>query len=123
METAGVSGAESLGFTQGPGVDEPLAILSGGTTAYDQADEQSSITSLTTSSGEVVQNYTYNSFGNTTGSTGSSNNFFRYSGREFDSETGLYFYRLRYYDPTVGRFLNEDPSGFNGGATPPPVCG
>jgi|HubBroStandDraft_2_1064218.scaffolds.fasta_scaffold16294_1 RHS repeat-associated protein len=115
VETAGLSGAENTAFTQGPGVDEPLAILSGGTAAYYQADEQSSITSLTTSSGTVTQNYAYDSFGKTTASTGSTNNFFRYAGREFDSETGLYFYRLRYYDPTVGRFLNEDPSGFDGG--------
>src|SRR5262249_46328774 len=31
--------------------------------------------------------------------------------REFDSETGLYFYRARFYDPNVGRFLSEDPIG------------
>ena len=29
--------------------------------------------------------------------------------REFPTETGLYYYRARYYDPSVGRFLNEDP--------------
>jgi RHS repeat-associated protein len=35
-----------------------------------------------------------------------------YTGRELDAETGLYFYRSRYYDPSVGRFLSEDPIGF-----------
>ncbi len=30
-------------------------------------------------------------------------------------ETGLYYYRARYYDPTVGRFISEDPIGFGGG--------
>ncbi len=33
-----------------------------------------------------------------------------YSGRDFDPETGIYYYRARYYDPAVGRFLDEDPA-------------
>jgi RHS repeat-associated protein len=35
----------------------------------------------------------------------------RYAGREFDSETGLYYNRARYYDPKVGRFVSEDRAG------------
>jgi len=35
--------------------------------------------------------------------------------RKRDGETGLYFYRARYYDATVGRFISEDPIGFEGG--------
>lgn len=42
-------------------------------------------------------------------STSSLTNFFRYPAREFDSETGLYYYRARYYDPSAGRFISEDP--------------
>ena len=38
-----------------------------------------------------------------------------FTGREYDSETGLYYYRARYYDPTAGRFISEDPIGFAGG--------
>jgi RHS repeat-associated protein len=38
-----------------------------------------------------------------------------FTGREFDRETGLYYYRARYYDPATGRFLSEDPERFNGG--------
>jgi RHS repeat-associated protein len=37
-----------------------------------------------------------------------------YAGREFDSESGPYYYRARYYDPSAGRFLSEDPIGFKG---------
>ena len=44
-----------------------------------------------------------------------TNNPFTYTGREYDAESGLYYYRARYYDPTIGRFLNEDPIGFAGG--------
>jgi len=56
----------------------------------------------------------YDSFGKLTASTGSLVNSFRYTGREFDTETGLYYSRARYYDPNSSRFLSEDPIGFDG---------
>lgn len=40
---------------------------------------------------------------------------YRYTGREYDDFTGLYYYRARYYDANLGRFISEDPIGFNGG--------
>ena len=43
-----------------------------------------------------------------------SNNY-TYTGREWDKETGLYYYRARYYDPMEGRFVRKDPIGFEGG--------
>jgi RHS repeat-associated protein len=42
-------------------------------------------------------------------------NPFQYTGRDLDSETSLLYYRARYYDPTVGRFISEDPIKFKGG--------
>jgi RHS repeat-associated protein len=87
----------------------------GTTTSFYEADGLGSITSLSTSAGAVAQTYTFDSFGNTTNSSGSLTNFFRFTGREFDTETGLYFDRARYFDPTTGRFVSEDPIGFNGG--------
>jgi RHS repeat-associated protein len=59
--------------------------------------------------------YRYDSFGNVTASSGSISNRFQYTAREFDTETGLYYSRARYYDPTTGHFLNQDPIGFFGG--------
>ena len=35
-----------------------------------------------------------------------------FTGRELDDETGLYYYRSRYYDPAIGRFVSVDPIGF-----------
>jgi len=61
----------------------------------------------------LAQTYTFSSFGNLTNSTGSLVNPFRYTGREFDSETNLYFYRARYYDSNTSRFLSEDPIRFS----------
>jgi len=57
----------------------------------------------------------YNSFRKLTTSTGSLVNPFRYTARESDSETGLSYYRARYCDPAAGRFISEDPVGFDGG--------
>jgi RHS repeat-associated protein len=91
-------------------IDEPLAEVRSGTTSYYSQDALGSVTSLTTSSGALGNTYTYDSFGNLTASTGSIVNRFQYTGREFDSETGLYSYRARSYDSSVGRFLSEDPS-------------
>jgi len=42
-------------------------------------------------------------------------NPYMFTGRRFDSETGLYYYRARYYDPYIGRFLQTDPIGYYGG--------
>ncbi|MFZ0960816.1 MAG: RHS repeat-associated core domain-containing protein [Terriglobia bacterium] len=82
---------------------------------YYEADGLGSITSLTDPTGAVAATYTYDSFGFMTASTGSATNWFRYTGRQFDSTGGLYYYRACYYDPLSGRFLNEDPIRFNGG--------
>jgi RHS repeat-associated protein len=40
---------------------------------------------------------------------------YRWTGREYDAETGIYFHRSRYCDPTVGRFVQEDRAGYAGG--------
>lgn len=102
-------------FAQGQNIDEPLAESTSGATDYYEADGLGSITSLTNGTGTIAQTYTYDSFGNVTHSTGSLVNPFQYTARDFDSETGLYYYRARYYDPATGRFLSEDPSAFIGG--------
>jgi RHS repeat-associated protein len=66
--------------------------------------------------GDVVNNITYDAFGNITLETHPEVNFrFSYTGRELDEETGLYNYRSRYYDPAVGEFISEDTIGFAGG--------
>jgi RHS repeat-associated protein len=85
-----------------------------GQTYYYHADGLGSITGLTDSSQTVVQNYGYDGFGNLS-QTPTIQNPYTYTGREWDRETGLYYYRARYYDPKAGRFLSEDPIGIAGG--------
>ncbi len=90
-------------------------MLRSSTTSYYEADGVGSLTSLSNTAGALAQTYTFDSFGNTTASTGSITNSFRYTGRELDSETMLYFMRARYFDPNSGRFISEDPLRFPGG--------
>jgi len=96
-------------------VDEPLAESRSAATSFYQQDGLDSITSLSNSAGALANTYTFDSFGKLTASSGSLTNPFRYTGREFDSESNLYFYRARHYDWTTGRFLSEDPIAFRGG--------
>ncbi len=108
------AGSISAKYTHGPNIDEPLVVQQGTNTYYYHSDGLGSITGLSNSSGTIVQTYSYDSFGNIA-ATGSITQPFTYTGREYDSETGMYFYRARYYDPKVGRFVTKDPIGFAGG--------
>ena len=105
------TGSVMASYAQGAGIDEPLAMQRGGNAVYYHADALGSVTSFTNASAQTVATYVYDSFGNTTATEGISNSF-RYTGREDDSARGLYYYRARYYDPTIGRFVSEDPLRF-----------
>src|SRR5207249_7434872 len=111
IEETNASGTVVARYSQGGGFDEPLAMLRSGTTSYYEADGLDSITSLSNTAGALAQTYTFDSFGKLTASSGSLTNPFRFTARDFDTETNLQFSRARYYDPKVGRFLSEDPLG------------
>lgn len=63
----------------------------------------------------LANTYSYDSFGNVTSSSGSVTNAYQYTGRDYDPETGLRYYRARYYDGISGRFVSADPLEFSGG--------
>ena len=65
----------------------------------------------TDASGEVVDRYTYSNYGKS-GSEGNAGFPFRFTGQKLDPETGLYYYKARYYSPDLGRFLQVDPIGY-----------
>jgi len=115
IEGTNSSGAVVARYTQTQNIDEPLAMLRSAATSYYQADGLGSITSLSNAAGALAQTYTFDSFRKQTASSGSLTNPFQYTARESDTETGLYYYRARFYDPAAGRFKGEDPTMFNGG--------
>ena len=97
-------------YLHGPGIDEPIGMIRNNQTYYYHADALGSIIAITDSYGRVVQRYEYDSFGNITYQQDPS--FvqpYTYTGREYDTESGLYYYRARYYDAKVGRFISQDP--------------
>jgi len=102
-------------YTRGPGIDEPIAVTKGDSTYFYHQDGLGSVTELTDSTGNVAKAYAYDAYGNILDSPGTVNQPYAYTGREFDSESGLYYYRARFYDPMTTRFLRPDPIGFGGG--------
>lgn len=112
IEEVDQSGGVVARYAQDSGIDQVLAELRSGTTSYYHQDGLNSVTSLSNAAGALAQTYTFDSFGNQTASSGSLTNSFRYTGREFDPETSLYYYRARYYDPNSGRFISEDHKRF-----------
>ncbi len=106
-------GTPSGNLLTGLGVDEYFQRTDPSGTVDYLTDALGSTVALTNGAGSITAQYTYEAFGNTTG-TGTSTNSFQYTGRENDG-TGLYFYRARYYSPTLRRFVSEDPIGIAGG--------
>ncbi|MEN6428721.1 MAG: RHS repeat-associated core domain-containing protein [Phycisphaerales bacterium] len=101
-------------YVHGPCIDEPICLIeSSGTyagTNYYHYDALGSVVALTDPNGDVVQLYEYSVYGQVAASDANHPNRFMFTGREFDKDTGLYYYRARYYHPEIGRFLQTDPA-------------
>ena len=107
-------GTTAYGYAHGPAVDEPLAREdSSGAPAYYHADGLGSILGMTDEAGNVLDPRQYDAWGKL--QLGAEEAGPAFTGREWDTETGLYYYRARYYDPAAGRFVTEDPIGTRGG--------
>lgn len=78
--------------------------------SYYLFDGHNDTVQLTDTTGKVTKNYEYDAFGNEKGKTYSDTNPFRYCGEYYDTETGFIYLRARYYDPTLGSFVTEDPA-------------
>ncbi|MFC4305341.1 RHS repeat-associated core domain-containing protein, partial [Cohnella boryungensis] len=79
-----------------------------GNKAYYSHNGHGDVTGLTDGAGNVLNTYTYDIWGNSLTESETVPNLFRYSGEYWDDTTGLQYLRARWYDPSVGRFINED---------------
>ena len=78
---------------------------------YRLTDGLGSTVNLCDATGNVLVTYAYDAFGGIRSQTGSSSNYFKFTGEQRDSESGFDYLRARYYDPEVGRFLGQDTMG------------
>ena len=101
-------------YVYGPGLDEPVMMQVGTTRYYYLFDSLGSVIGLTDATGDLLEAYRYNVFGQPLQAS-TVGNPYMFTGRRFDSETGLYYYRARYYSPQLRRFIEPDPIGFEGG--------
>nr|WP_269454730.1 PASTA domain-containing protein [Methylomonas koyamae] len=110
------NGAITTRYLFGPGMDRNIARWrdSEGTVWY-LTDKLGTVRDLLDSSGHIINHNDYASFGGLLAQTSQQDaDRYAFTGREYDTDAGLYYYRARYYDPVVGRFIGEDPIGFEG---------
>ena len=106
-------GSNAMKFTYGAD-GSPLAVDYNGTTYYYVVNLQGDVVAILNSTGQIVVGYTYDAWGRLLTTTGALkdtlglHNPLRYRGYVYDRETGLYYLQSRYYNPTIGRFINAD---------------
>ncbi|MBO6764517.1 RHS repeat-associated core domain-containing protein [Maricaulis sp.] len=109
------TGTLTARYVHGPGADEPLVQYAGTSVSTRQwllADERGSIVAVTDWSGASIQINSYDEYG--APAPGNAGRF-GYTGQVWLPETGLYHYKNRAYNPELGRFMQTDPIGVNGG--------
>ncbi|MCL2624019.1 MAG: RHS repeat-associated core domain-containing protein, partial [Planctomycetaceae bacterium] len=104
-------------------IDDLVTYRKGSTDYYSLADANWNVVALTSAAGAVQERYTYSAFGKVnifdaafaTRATSACSVTRTFTGQVLDNETGLMLYRNRVYHPTLGRFVQRDPIGYNAG--------
>jgi RHS repeat-associated protein len=96
-------------YVYGPG-ELPLEQVSGNIPLWFVHDQLGSTRLLTNATGSSVATYTYTPYGSVTRSSGTASTPLLYAGQYRDSESGMYYMRARYYDPSTAQFLTRDPA-------------
>ncbi|MDQ7247297.1 RHS repeat-associated core domain-containing protein [Dongia sedimenti] len=107
-------GTVSANLQIGLGVDERFTRTKAGATSTYLTDLLGSTVALADSAGVVQTSYGYDPYGVTSQTGAANDNPYQFTGRQNDG-TGLYYSRARYYNPSWGRFVSEDPIGLGGG--------
>jgi len=108
------SGTVQRRYVHSAGVDEPLvwyegSAVSAATRRYLHANHQGSIIATSNAAGNKLDIGTYDAYGVT---TAPSTWRFQYTGQAAIPPLGLYYYKARFYNPTLGRFMQTDPIGY-----------
>jgi len=107
----GTAGTLLNRYVYGTSLDEPLIQISGaGILTFLHANHQGTIVATTNSAGAVTNKIVIGPFGETSSIAGTT---FGFNGQRYDSETGLYYYKRRYFSPAIGRFIQPDPIGYD----------
>jgi RHS repeat-associated protein len=113
------SGTQVARYLNGPtpaGVDAVLARETSSGVAWYLEDRLGSVGDIVDNSGTVLDHIAYSAFGTVLSESSPSNgDRFKYAGLVYDATVGLNFALFRVQDPVTGRWLSQDPSGFNGG--------
>jgi RHS repeat-associated protein len=105
-------------YIYGPGIDQPVSMIEvadSNATYYYHFDALGSVVALSNASGDTVQTYEYSVYGEVAVEDANHTNPYMFTGQRFDIETGLYYYRARYYNPYTGRFLQTDRINYGDG--------
>lgn len=106
-------------YLDGPGLDQKLRQRrSTGAPLYFLTDHLGTTRALA-GAGDFLERFEYDSFGSPVAASGGGEaaptTRYGFTGREHDPDTGLVYYRARWYDPRLGRFISEDPAGLDAG--------
>ncbi len=104
-------------YVFGISVDDVLQMQRGGNTYYYHKNHLGSVVALTDGNGNLVERYEYDPYGQPLFFDANDNalsqsavgNSILFTGRDYDAETGLYYYRARTMHPGLGRFMQHDP--------------
>ncbi|HLH56260.1 MAG TPA: PKD domain-containing protein [Verrucomicrobiae bacterium] len=113
----GGTGAISARYLLGNRTDEMLArFWPGRGVDWYLGDNLGTVRDVVSSSGAVANHVEYDAFGQVLSQSAVDlGDRFLFAGREWDADSGLYYFRARYYSPSLGRFIGQDPSGFDAG--------
>jgi RHS repeat-associated protein len=111
---AEIRASQTTNLLTGLEIDEMIARYTNGSQRVYLTDALSSVIAQTREDQSVQNFYLYSPYGQAVSSTGDEGNDIEYTARENDN-TGLYYYRARYYDPVLKRFVSEDPIGLLAG--------
>lgn len=101
-------------YVHGPGVDEPIVWYEGASVSTNRrflhSNHQGSIIAYTNNTGVTQETETYDPFG-VPGASYTTR--FQYTGQTMIPELGLYYYKARFYNQNIGRFMQVDPIGYD----------